>query len=51
MLVVFYQCETWSPTLREIYILGACENTVLWKVLGPKEDKIKEAEENCVMRM
>jgi hypothetical protein len=51
MLVILNQCETWSVTLREIHMQGVCENMVLWKIFVPKNDGIKEAQEDCVMRM
>ena len=38
--VVLYGCETWSLTLREERRLRVFENMVLWRVFGPKRDKV-----------
>jgi hypothetical protein len=38
--VVSYECETWSPTLREERRLRVLENRVLSKVFGPKRDEL-----------
>ena len=38
--VVFYGCETWSLTLREIRRLRLFENRVLRRLFGPKMDEI-----------
>ena len=38
--VVFYGCETWSPTLREELRLRVLENRVLRGVFGPKRDEV-----------
>jgi hypothetical protein len=37
--VVLYECETWSPTLRQEHRLRVFENTVLRSIFGPKEDE------------
>jgi hypothetical protein len=39
LLVVLYECETWSLTLREERRLRVFENRVLRKVFGPKMDE------------
>jgi hypothetical protein len=38
--VVLYGCETWSLTLREGHRLRVFENRVLWRICGPKRDKV-----------
>jgi hypothetical protein len=38
--VVLYGCETWSLTLREVYILRMFENRVLRRIFGPKRDEV-----------
>jgi hypothetical protein len=35
--VVFYGCETWSPTLMEGHRLRIYENWVLRRIFGPME--------------
>jgi hypothetical protein len=40
LLLVLYGCETWSPTLREEYILRMYENRVLRRIFGPKRDEV-----------
>ena len=37
--VVFYACETWSLTLREVRRLRVLENRVL-RIFGPKRDEV-----------
>jgi hypothetical protein len=34
-----YECETWSPTLREEHRVGVFENRVL-RIFGPKKDEV-----------
>jgi hypothetical protein len=38
--VVFYGCETWSLILREERRLRVFENTMPWRVFGPKRDEV-----------
>jgi hypothetical protein len=38
--VVLYECETWSPTLREEHGLRVLENRVLKRIFGPKRDEV-----------
>jgi hypothetical protein len=38
--VVFYGCETWSPTLREVNRLRVFENRVLKGIFEPKRGEI-----------
>jgi hypothetical protein len=38
----FYECETWSFTLKEERRLRALENRVLSGIFGPKRDEVKE---------
>jgi len=38
--VVVYGCESWSLTLREELRLRVSENRVLWRIFGPRRDKI-----------
>jgi hypothetical protein len=38
--VVLYGCETWSLKLRDEGTLQIFENRMLWRIFGPKEDKI-----------
>jgi hypothetical protein len=38
--VVFYGCETWSPTLKEEHRLRVFENRVLSRIFGPKRDEV-----------
>ena len=40
MLVVLYDCDTWSLTLREEHWLGVFENRVLKRIFGPKRDEV-----------
>jgi hypothetical protein len=37
---LFYECETWSLTLREEHGLGVFENRVLRKIFAPKRDEV-----------
>ena len=37
---VYYGCETWSFTLREVHRLRASENRVLRKIFGPERDEV-----------
>ena len=39
-LVVLYECDTWSLTLREEHWLRVFENRVLKRIFGPKRDEI-----------
>jgi hypothetical protein len=38
--VVFYECETWSLTLRKEHRLRVFENRVLRRIFGPKRDEV-----------
>ena len=38
--IVLYGCETWSLALWEEHRLRVFENRVLWRVFGPKRDKV-----------
>jgi hypothetical protein len=38
--VVVYGCETWSLTLTEEHRLRVFENRVVWRMCGPKRDKV-----------
>jgi hypothetical protein len=38
--VVFYECETWSLTLREDSRLRVSENRVLRRIFGPKREEV-----------
>ena len=38
--VVLYGCETWSLTLGEGKQLRVFENTVLWRIFGPRRDEV-----------
>jgi hypothetical protein len=38
--VVLYGCETWSLALREEHKLRVFENSVLWRIFGPKRDGV-----------
>jgi hypothetical protein len=38
--VVLYECETWTPTLREERRPRVSENTVLKRIFGPKRDGV-----------
>jgi hypothetical protein len=40
LLVVLYECEAWSLTLREEHRLGVFENRVLRRIFGPKRDEM-----------
>ena len=40
MPVVLYGYETWSLTLREEHRLRVFENTLLWRIFGPKRDDV-----------
>jgi hypothetical protein len=37
--VVLYECEAWSPILREEHRLRVFENRVLRSIFGPKRDE------------
>jgi hypothetical protein len=37
--VVLYECETWSLALREEHRLRVFENSVLWRIFGPKREE------------
>ena len=39
--VVLCGWETWCVTSREERRLAVLENRVLWKIFGPKRDKVK----------
>ena len=39
LLVVLYDCETWSLTLREECRLRVFENRILRRIFGPKRDE------------
>jgi len=41
---VLYGCKTWSLTLREECRLRVFDNRVLWKIVGPKKDKVTGVE-------
>jgi hypothetical protein len=38
--IYFYECETWSVTLREEHRLRVFENRVLRRIFGPKRDEV-----------
>ena len=38
--VVLYECEVWSPTLREECRLRVIENRVVRKICGPKRNEV-----------
>jgi hypothetical protein len=38
--VVLYECETWSPKLREEHRLKVFENRALRRIFGPKRDEV-----------
>ncbi|KAJ4450192.1 hypothetical protein ANN_01599 [Periplaneta americana] len=40
--VIFYDCETWTLTLREEHRLRVFENKVLRKIFGAKRDEVTE---------
>jgi hypothetical protein len=40
LLLVLYECETWSLTLREEHRLRVFENRVLRRIFGPKRDEV-----------
>jgi hypothetical protein len=50
IVLFLYECETWSLALREEHRLRSFENNVLRGILGPKREKWREAEEDCIMR-
>jgi len=39
-LFFLYECEIWSPTLREERRLRVFENRALRKIFGPKRDEV-----------
>jgi hypothetical protein len=39
LLVVVYECETWSLTLREEHGLRVLKNSVLRRIFGPKREE------------
>jgi hypothetical protein len=50
LLVVLYECETWSLTLREERRLRVFENRVLRRIFGPKRDEVTGNGENYTVR-
>jgi hypothetical protein len=40
LLVVLYDCETWTLTLREKHELRVFEKRVLRRIFGPEKDEI-----------
>jgi len=40
ILPAFYECETWSLTLREESTLRVFENRVFRRIFGPKRDEV-----------
>jgi hypothetical protein len=38
--LVLYGCESWSLILKEEHRLRAFEKRILWRIFGPKRDKI-----------
>jgi hypothetical protein len=40
LLVVLYECETWSLTLREECWLRVSVNGVMRRIFGPKKDEV-----------
>jgi hypothetical protein len=38
--VVLYECETWSPNIKEEHRLRVFENRVLRRIFGPKKDEV-----------
>jgi hypothetical protein len=38
--VVFYGCETWSPTLREEHRIRVFDNRELRRIFGPRRDEV-----------
>jgi len=40
MPVYLYGCETWCVLLREKYRLRVSVDRMLWKIFGPKKDKV-----------
>jgi hypothetical protein len=41
-LVVLYGCENWSLRIREEHRLRVLDNRVLWKIFGPKREKVPQ---------
>jgi hypothetical protein len=41
LLVILYECETWSHTSREEHRLRVFENRVLRTVFGPKREEVR----------
>jgi len=41
-LVVFYECEKWSLTIREEHRLRMLDNRVLRKIFGPKRKRLTQ---------
>jgi hypothetical protein len=50
LLVVLYECETWSLTLMERRNLKMFENRVLRRIFGPKKDEETRSGEDYIMR-
>jgi hypothetical protein len=38
--VVLHECETWSLTQCDEHRLRVFENSVMWRIFGPKKDEI-----------
>jgi hypothetical protein len=41
LTLVFYGCETWSPTVSEEHRLRVSGNRVLRKIFGPMRDEVR----------
>jgi len=50
LLVVLYECETWSLILRDKNRVKVFENRVLRRIFGPKRDEVIGNGENYIMR-
>jgi hypothetical protein len=50
ILVVLYECETWSLTLREEHKLRVFEKRVLRRIFGPKRDEVTGKWRKFLMR-
>jgi hypothetical protein len=48
--VVLYGCGTWPLTLRKERRMRMVENGVLWRIFGPKRDKVRGNGGNYIMR-
>jgi len=43
-----FECDTWSPTLRDEHRVRVLEHKMLRRILGPKRDEVQGSRENYI---